>query len=82
MTQSSIIDFLFVASFKPLSVVLSSRNNTPPLGQQSVAKVADPWDLDFLASATVTKPAQVLTILSFQRFFRLFMVAQNSVAHA
>ncbi|KAG9063003.1 hypothetical protein KI688_004603 [Linnemannia hyalina] len=36
----------------------SIRNNTPPLGQPSATKVADPWDLDFLASATVAKPAQ------------------------
>ncbi|KAF9290446.1 hypothetical protein BGZ88_007337 [Linnemannia elongata] len=36
----------------------SIRNNTPPIGQPSATKVADPWDLDFLASATVAKPAQ------------------------
>ncbi|KAG0201117.1 hypothetical protein BGX33_010511 [Mortierella sp. NVP41] len=32
------------------------RNNTPPLGQQA-SKAADPWDLDFLASASA-KPTQ------------------------
>ncbi|KAK3836122.1 MAG: hypothetical protein J3R72DRAFT_387739 [Linnemannia gamsii] len=35
----------------------SIRNNTPPIGQPAT-KAADPWDLDFLASASVTKPAQ------------------------
>ncbi|KAF9901273.1 hypothetical protein EC991_006292 [Linnemannia zychae] len=38
----------------------SIRNNTPPIGQQPVTKSADPWDLDFLASASTTKSAQAL----------------------
>ncbi|KAF9379541.1 hypothetical protein CPB97_008907 [Podila verticillata] len=38
----------------------SIRYNTPPLGQtaSNPAMAADPWDLDFLANATASKPAQ------------------------
>ncbi|KAF9932483.1 hypothetical protein FBU30_008056 [Linnemannia zychae] len=45
----------------PFVALAHSRNNTPPigLGQQHTTTASDPWDLDFLASASTNKPVQV-----------------------